>query len=45
MKRTVGKSISSVREILHSINLNPNNLPLLNSNDKKFLPPRNTKIL
>lgn len=44
IKRPAGKSVSTVREILNSVNVNSNNLPLLNNPDKK-LPPRSTKIL
>ncbi len=40
-----GKSLSSVRDILTAINVNSNNLPSLNSIDKKFLPPKTNKIL
>jgi TPP-dependent indolepyruvate ferredoxin oxidoreductase alpha subunit len=40
-----GKSVSTVRDILNAIGIPSNNLPLLNSIDKKLLPPRSTKIL
>lgn len=43
-KRPAGKSISTVREVL-GVNANHNNLPLLNSLEKKLLPPRSTKVL
>jgi hypothetical protein len=46
LKRPVGKSVTTVREILNSVNINSSNLPLLNNLDKKFLlPPKSTKIL
>jgi hypothetical protein len=45
MKRPAGRSITTVREILNSVNINSNNLPLLNNLEKKLLPPKNTKIL
>ena len=45
MKRP-GKHVSStVREILHAVNVNSSNLPLLNNIDKKYLPPKSNKIL
>lgn len=51
VKRTVGKSVSSVREILGAMAFNSNsnngntNLPALNGQERKLLPPKNTKML
>ena len=45
MKRA-GKSVSTVREVLGSANINPNILaPLVGNLEKKFLPPKQNKIL
>ena len=44
--KRAGKSVSTVREILGTANLQSgNNLPALTSIDKKMLPPRSVKIL
>jgi hypothetical protein len=46
MKRPAGRSVTTVREILNSVNINSSNLPLLNNLDRKvLLPPKSTKIL
>ena len=44
-KRPVKHVSSTVREILHAVNSNNSNLPLLNNIDKKYLPPKSNKIL
>ena len=43
--KRAGKSVSTVRDILHAVNVNSNNLPALNNVDKKYLPPKSNKIL
>ena len=43
--KRAGKSVSTVRDILHAVNVNCSNLPSLNNIDKKYLPPKSNKIL
>ena len=43
--KRVGKSVSTVRDILNAVNANYNNLPSLHSIEKKYLPPKSNKIL
>lgn len=44
-KRTGKHASSAVRDILHAVNVNSSNLPLLNNMEKKYLPPASNKIL